>query len=137
MRRLAFALALSLPLAACARPCRQEPAPSAAAAAAARPVPAQVVSKGRTRADIEAAFDRSRAETAHIAMLSEEEAHAAMPELYKKKAMPYLVRVGGLQPRTMEALLATARTLRKEGGLDAKLLNDVFWEVSSANDCFY
>jgi len=137
MRRLALSLTLSLPLTACASHYRPQAAPPASARTAGRPAPAEVGHAGRPREEIEAAFERSRAETPHIPMLSEEEAHAAMPEIYKTKAMPYLVRVGGLQPRTMEALLATARTLRKEGGLDAKLLNDVFWEVSSANDCFY
>jgi hypothetical protein len=51
--------------------------------------------------------------------------------------MPYLALVGSLTPKTMEALLATAKTMRREGGLDNAFLNDVFWVVSNANDCFY
>ena len=60
-----------------------------------------------------------------------------MPKLYPKRPMPYLALVGSLQPRSMEAVLTTGSTVRREGGLDARLINDVFWVVSSANECFY
>jgi hypothetical protein len=51
--------------------------------------------------------------------------------------MPTLLRVAALQPKMMEAVIASARAMRTEGGLDSEFLNDVFWAVSSANDCFY
>jgi hypothetical protein len=138
VRRALFpALLAALALGACARRPPLAPRPTARAPAPSAALPAAPAEPGRDRAAFEAGFERSKEGTAFLPLLGEDEAHAAMPSLYPKRRMPYLVRVGGLQPRTMEALLGFARTMRKEGGLGGPLLNDVFWEVSSANDCFY
>lgn len=119
------AAALALPLAGCAGrgPGARSKAPVAAA--------------GRSAEEIRAGFAAEKQRTPHLPMLSQEAAHAAMPDLFKKGPMPTLCLVGGHQPRTMEAVLAQAKAMRREGDLDPKLLNDVFWAVSSANDCFY
>jgi hypothetical protein len=106
--------------------------PAAAPVAVASPP-----SRKRTEREIRAGFEASGRATPHLPMLADEAAHKAMPTLFKGRAMPNLVLVGGHQPRTMEALLAFAKQMRTEGDLDGRLLNDVFWAVSSANDCFY
>ena len=95
------------------------------------------VTTGRSVAEIRAGFAAEKERTPHLPMLSQEAAHAAMPDLFKKGPLPTLCLVGGHQPRTMEAVLAQAKAMRREGDLDPKLLNDVFWAVSSSNDCFY
>ena len=82
-------------------------------------------------------FEANKQRVPHITMLSQEEAHKAMPNLFKGADMPTLALVGAHQPRSMEAVLNVAKAARREGDLDGKLLNDVFWAVSSANDCFY
>jgi len=106
--------------------------------AARRPAaPVATAEVGRSKQEIERGFAAEKQRTPHIPMLSQEAAHKAMPELFKKGPMPTLCLVGGHQPRTMEAVLAQAKVMRREGDLDGKLLNDVFWAVSSANDCFY
>ncbi len=119
------AAALALPLAGCAG--RRSGSRSKA----------DGVATGRSAEEIRAGFAAEKQRTPHLPMLSQEAAHAAMPDLFKKGPMPTLCLVGGHQPRTMEAVLAQAKAMRREGDLDPKLLNDVFWAVSSANDCFY
>ena len=91
----------------------------------------------RTPSEVKAALERAKKRTPFIAMPSNEEAHKAMPKLYPKRPMPYLALVGSLLPKSMEAVLTTGATMRREGGLDPYLINDVFWVVSSANECFY
>ncbi len=88
-------------------------------------------------AEIEAALSRSKEGTPYLTMLSDEETRKAMPSIFKRGGAPYLIRVGGLQPRTMEAVMAMARQMRTEGGLGDELLNDVFWVVSRVNECLY
>jgi hypothetical protein len=92
---------------------------------------------GRSAEEIKAGFERSKERTPHLTLMSDEAAHAAMPTMYKGRPMPNLMRVAALQPRTMEAVLAVAKSARTEGELEPQLLNDVFWAVSSANECFY
>lgn len=116
---------LALPATGCAgrRPAPREKAPLAVV--------------GRSPEEIRAGFAAEKRRTPHIPMLSQEAAHAAMPDMFKKGPMPTLCLVGGLQPRTMESVLAQAKAMRREGDLDGKLLNDIFWAVSSSNECFY
>ena len=133
MRPTALVL-LALAGAGCAA--RRPPAPRSVASAMA-PAP------GRSEAAIRAGFEANKARVPHLTMLSQEEAHKAMPTLFKgsdpskRPDMPTLALVGAHQPRSMEAVLNVARAARREGDLDNALLNDVFWAVSSANDCFY
>jgi hypothetical protein len=114
--------------------CSHRPAPPPAATAPPLAAPPQ---KGRSAEEIKAGFERSKQRTPHLPLMSDEAAHAAMPTMYKGRPMPNLMRVAGLQPRTMEAVLAVAKSARTEGELEPRLLNDVFWAVSSANECFY
>ncbi len=111
---------------------RTTPPPPAAAADG-----AVLAGPQRSAAELEEGFRRSRAGKAFLSPLSNEAAHAAMPELFKGREFPNLLLVSGRQPKTSEALMAMAKAMRTEGGLDATLLNDVFWAVSSENECFY
>ena len=91
----------------------------------------------RRKATIEAAFATSMKGESFLPMMSDEATHKALPNMFRKGPMPNLMRVGGLQPKTMDALMVFAKTFRQEGPLDSKFLNDVFWAVSSENECFY
>lgn len=92
---------------------------------------------GRSRAELEAAFEREKQRTPFLPMLSDDAAHEAMPTYFKGRPMPTLMRVAALQPKMMDAVFGVAKAMRTEGPLDNRFLNDVFWAVSSANDCFY
>ena len=126
-------LALLLPgmvlLGGCAGRRRAAPSPVAAAPAA--------TALSRTPAAIKAGFEASKKRAPYFPLLTQEQAKAAMPPYAGPRDLPTLMLVAGLQPRSMESVMGTARAMRREGGLDAELLNDVFWAVSSANDCFY
>lgn len=115
----------------CVYPRSEPPAAGAPAPAPTHPGPR------RSAAALEEGFRASRAEKAFLPMLSNEAAHEAMPTLFKGREMPNLLLVSGRQPRTSEALMAMAKAMRTEGTLDPTLLNDVFWAVSSENECFY
>ena len=114
-----------------ARPSVQPPPPATAATPTAPPSPR------RTTETIKAEFERAKRDQPHIPMLTQEEAHKAMPTMFRGRDMPTLMLVAGLQPKSMEAVMGVARASRTEGDLDAELLNDVFWTVSSVNECFY
>jgi hypothetical protein len=92
----------------------------------------------RPRAEVEAGIAAAKEGSPYLPMLSQEKAREEMPSMRRARgSLPNLILVGGLLPKTMEAQMAVAQSMRREGGLDGRLLNDVFWEVSSANDCFY
>jgi|GEM_PF-4865316 len=91
----------------------------------------------RSAAELEEGFRASRAERSFLPMLSDEAAHEAMPGLFQGRELPNLLLVTGRQPKTSEALMSMAKAMRTEGSLDPTLLNDVFWAVSSENECFY
>ena len=120
--------------AACPVPGSGAPLPFAVATAPAAPV---LAGPRRSASELEEGFRRSRGEKAFLTPLSNEQAHAAMPGLFKGRELPNLLLVSGHQPKTSEALMAMAKAMRTEGSLDATLLNDVFWAVSSENECFY
>jgi alkylhydroperoxidase family enzyme len=69
-------------------------------------------------------------------MRSEKEARAAMPGFRGRRA-PHLARVAAHMPKTFKAEMEAWAALGKEGTLDRRLLSEVFYVVSSANDCFY
>jgi len=73
---------------------------------------------------------------AHVTMLPEPDARKAMPG-FGGRAVPNLGRVAALMPKTWSAEMAAWGALGKEGTLDRQLLSQVFYVVSSANDCFY
>lgn len=126
-RRLALPLAL-LALAGCAGP---------RAAATSRVDSAAMAAPGRSAQDLRAGLAAETRREPHLPLLSQEQAKQAMPAHARWTELPTLMLVAARQPKSMEAVLASAKTLRREGGLDQRLLNDVFWVVSSANDCFY
>jgi hypothetical protein len=99
--------------------------------------PEAVGAPARSAQALRAGLEAEKAREPYLPLLSQEAAKLAMPAHAKWAELPTLMLVAARQPRSMEAVLATAKTLRREGGLDQRLLNDVFWVVSSANDCFY
>lgn len=111
--------------------------PTAASPTVTAPAAPILAGPRRSAAELEEGFRRSREGKAFLTPLSNEEAHAAMPGLFKGREFPNLLLVSGHQPKTSEALMAMAKAMRTEGSLDAGLLNDVFWAVSSENECFY
>ncbi len=68
-----------------------------------------------------------------------------LPDADAKKAMggfpgrraPNLARVAAHMPKTFAAEMAAWGALGQEGTIDRRLLSEVFYVVSSANDCFY
>jgi hypothetical protein len=72
----------------------------------------------------------------HLSMVSEEAAREAMPG-FGGRAIPHLARVAALMPKTWSAEMAAWGALGAEGTLDRRLLSEVFYVVSSTNDCFY
>lgn len=72
----------------------------------------------------------------YLPMLSEKQAREAMPGFGGKHA-PDLVKVAAHMPKTWAAEMAAWKALGEEGTIDRRLLSEVFYVVSSANDCFY
>lgn len=128
-------VALSFASAGCARSVRPPAPPPVATPAPSRPPAPPATS--RTAAEIEAGLARSKTAKPFLPLLSDEEAHKALPTMFRGRPMPNLLLVAGLQPRTMEAVMAVSKQVHTEGDLDPQLLNDVFWAVSSSNECFY
>jgi hypothetical protein len=126
-----FGLAAAVLSSGCAHR-RAAPAPVKAAA----PAPAAVAPK-RTEAQVKAGLAAETERTPYFPLMSQAEAHKALPTMFKGRDMPSLLLVAGLQPKSMEAMMGLSRQVHSEGDLDGELLNDVFWAVSSANDCFY
>lgn len=126
-----LALLALIPLTATTLGCAARRPATRADATAAAPTP------GRSGAELRAGFEASKQREPHVTMLTQEQAHEAMPNIFKGVDMPTLVLAGGHMPKSMEAVLNVARVARHEGPLDNAFLNDVFWAVSSANDCFY
>jgi hypothetical protein len=83
--------------------------------------------------DIEATKERSP----HLDALSEAEVKKAIPKMFDRMGVPNLVRTGALMPKTMQAEMMAWGTLQREGTIDRRLLGEVFYVVSHANDCFY
>lgn len=83
--------------------------------------------------DIEATKERSP----HLKALSEAEVKQAIPKMFDRMGVPNLVRTGALMPKTMQAEMMAWGALQREGTIDRRLLGEVFYVVSHANDCFY
>jgi hypothetical protein len=125
---LVLALLAAAPGCASRAPRRTAPPPPDSAA------PAR---SGRTPEEIRAGLERAKEGAPHIPMLSEEETREAIPSIPSRSTPPALVRVGARQPGPMEAVLDMFKALRQARALDPRLLGDVFWAVSSENECFY
>ena len=132
MRRAAVALSVLavVPLAAGCVSRRAAAAPVVAKTKPAEPAP-------RSPSETKAGLERAKERKEFFPMLSDAEAHKALPMWPKQLHVPNLARVGALMPKSMQATMSALMSERKEGTLDPKLLSDVFWVVSSANDCFY
>ncbi len=72
----------------------------------------------------------------YLPMLSDKDARKAMPGFDGKRA-PNLARVAAHMPKTFAAEMAAWGALGQEGTIDRRLMSEVFYVVSSANDCFY
>jgi len=72
----------------------------------------------------------------YLPMLSDKDARAAMGGFPGRRA-PNLARVAAHMPKTFAAEMAAWGALGKEGTIDRRLMSEVFYVVSSANDCFY
>ena len=85
------------------------------------------------RADrlIEAAKEREP----FLPMSSEADARTALKSVAKYPQVPNLMRIAALAPKSMDAEMKAWQTLQKETTLDAKLVNEVFYVVSSKNEC--
>lgn len=104
------------------------------------PAPAPTASRAaplHTEAQTRAGLEAVKQAKPYFPLLSDEAAHKAMPTMFKGRPMPTLLYVAGLMPKSMEAVMNVSRAVHTEGDLDGDLLNDVFWAVSSSNECFY
>ncbi len=91
----------------------------------------------RSTEKVKQLIEANKERTAHIRMLTDAEVHEALPKWPKQRPIPNLLRVSAYMPPTMQAEMGTWRALSKEGTLDRRFLSEVFYVVSSANDCFY
>ncbi len=91
----------------------------------------------RSAAEAKQLIAANKERTAHIRMLTDAEVHEALPKWPKQRPIPNLLRVSAYMPQTMQAEMGMWRALSKEGTLDRRFLSEVFYVVSSANDCFY
>jgi alkylhydroperoxidase family enzyme len=72
----------------------------------------------------------------YLPMLPDKAAREAMGGFQGKRA-PNLARVAAHMPKTFAAEMAAWGALGQEGTIDRRLMSEVFYVVSSANDCFY
>ena len=81
-------------------------------------------------------LEATKEREAYLPMLPDKEAREAMGG-FKGKHAPNLARVAAHMPKTFAAEMAAWGALQQEGTIDRQLLREVFYVVSSANDCFY
>ena len=91
----------------------------------------------RNAAEAKQLIEANKERTAHIRMLTDAEVHEALPKWPRQRPIPNLLRVSAYMPETMQAEMGMWRALSKEGTLDRRFLSEIFYVVSSANDCFY
>lgn len=90
----------------------------------------------RDRADAKRGMEETRGRVPYLPMVPEEVARGTMPG-WRGKRVPDLVRIAAHMPKAWTAEMAAWKALNEEGTLDRRLLSEVFYVVSSANDCFY
>ena len=81
-------------------------------------------------------IEEVRGRKAFLPMVPDAVARKTMPG-YRGRRVPHLARVAAHMPVTWRAEMAAWQALGMEGTLDRRLLSEVFYVVSSANDCFY
>lgn len=91
----------------------------------------------RTAAEAKERIEANKERTAHLRMLTDAEVREALAKWPEERPIPNLLRVGAYMPETMRAEMAMWRALSEEGTLDRRFLGEVFYVVSSANDCYY
>ena len=123
------AASLSLPACAC---CRTPCAPSVPCAPAAEAEPAGAGARAERAKRL---VEQARERTAYLPIKPEEEARAKVPSMKDYPVVPNLIRIGAAMPKTMEAEMKAWEALKREGTIDKKLLNEVFYVVSSGNEC--
>lgn len=92
-----------------------------------------------TADDLEAArrgLEDVRNRDAFLPMVPDSQARKTMPG-FRGRRVPHLARVAAHMPETWRAEMAAWQALGREGTLDRRLLSEVFYVVSAANDCFY
>jgi hypothetical protein len=111
--------------------CRETAAPPVPEASAPVPgaPPAHVTRAARL-------LEEAKAREPHLAMMSEDAARAAMASMKEGyPTVPNLIRIAALAPKSMDAEMDAWDVLKKESTLDRRLVNEVFYVVSSANEC--
>jgi hypothetical protein len=99
-----------------------------------RPAPAAVVSETRA-ARAERLMAEAKSREPHVPMLPEEDARKAVPSMERYPQVPNLIRILAAMPKTTDAEMEAWDALRRESTVDRRLLNEVFWVVSSGNEC--
>jgi hypothetical protein len=94
-----------------------------------------VPAPGAHAARAERLLAEAKAREPHLPMLPEEDARKALASMEKYPQVPNLIRILAVCPKTVDAEMAAWEALRKEATLDRRLLNQVFWVVSSKNEC--
>lgn len=80
-------------------------------------------------------MDKARERKEYLPMKPEEEARKSMPSMKNYATVPNLIRIAAAMPKTMDAEMKAWEALKREGTIDRKLMNEVFWVVSHANEC--
>jgi alkylhydroperoxidase family enzyme len=81
-------------------------------------------------------IERVKEREPFLPMLPDADARKAMGGFRGRRA-PNLARVAAHMPKTFAAEMAAWGALGREGTIDRRLMSEVFYVVSSANDCFY
>lgn len=80
-------------------------------------------------------IEEAKAREPYLPMATEEESRARLASMDEYPRVPNLIRIASVLPKTVDADMAAWKALRAETTLDRRLLNEVFWVVSSANEC--
>jgi alkylhydroperoxidase family enzyme len=81
-------------------------------------------------------IEEAKLRESFLPMVPEKRAREAMGP-FPGRRVPHLARVAAHMPKTFRAEMAAWGALGQEGTLDRRLLSEVFYVVSNANDCFY
>ncbi|MGH7162811.1 MAG: hypothetical protein ACREID_04945, partial [Planctomycetota bacterium] len=100
-------------------------------------VPLACCSAARSASEAKGGMERVKGREPFFPMLSDAQVRKAMPGTFDKRKIPNLIRVAALMPKSTQAELRAWETMGKEGKLDRRLLSELFYVVSSENDCFY
>ena len=111
--------------------CASRP-PCAPCPVAAEPAPPAHVARARRL------LEEARGRQPNLPMMDEAKTRAALKSMRSETSwptVPNLMRIAALMPKTADAEMAAWAALGKEGTIDKRLLAEVFYVVSSANEC--